>query len=134
MWPRTVELMLACWLAISPFIFRYPAEASRLWWHDFAVATLIGVLAFASFARRWRRTHLLELLIAIWLIAYGWITAEGIHDAPRQNWMCLGLLLLMVAIIPTDCDQPPYAWQEWNRQRGLKGDRPQDAYVRKSTT
>ncbi|MGC1273775.1 MAG: SPW repeat protein [Planctomycetaceae bacterium] len=130
MWPRTVEVMLACWLAISPFIFRYPADEPRLWWHDYIVATLLAVFALASFAHRLRRAHLFELFIAAWLIGYGWMTSSGVHDAPRQNWMCVGLLLLMLAIIPTDCDRPPPAWRRWNRRHGLVGDDLEDPYAR----
>jgi SPW repeat len=118
MWARTVEVMLACWLAISPFIFRYPSEEGHLWWHDWIVATLLCVLALLSFVRQTRRAHLLELLIAFWLMGYGWATASGVFDAPRQNWICLGLLLLMLALIPSDCVKPPYAWIEWNERVG----------------
>lgn len=130
MWPRTVEAMLALWLATSPFIFRYRAlgEPSWTWWHDFIVATLLAGLALVSFVHQTRRAHLLELLIAAWLIGYGWLTAEDVFDGPRQNWMCLGLLLLMLAIIPSDCVKPPYRWQEWNERHGIGGKRPEEPY------
>lgn len=129
MWPRTVEVMLACWMAVSPFVFRYPGDATRLWWHDYIVAVLLATFALASFASRLRRAHLLELLLAAWLIGYGWLTTSGIHDAPRQNWMCVGLLLLMIAIIPTECDRPPIAWRRWKHARGLGGGEPDDPYA-----
>lgn len=119
MWPRTIEVMLACWLAISPFIFRYPTDDALLWWHDWICASIIAVFALVSFVQQTRRTHLLQLLVAFWLMGHGWITASGIHDAPRQNWMVLGLLLLMIAIIPSECVKPPVAWQDWNRERGI---------------
>ena len=128
MWPRTVEAMLACWLAISLFVFRYPADEPLLWWHDWICAFLIATLALLSFVDQTRRAHLLELLSAAWLIGHGWWTASGIHDAPRQNWIVLGLLLLMIAIIPTDCVNPPHAWQEWNKRHGIGGERPEDPY------
>lgn len=128
MWPRTVEFMLACWLAISPFIFRYEGEQLHLWLHDFIVAGLIAALAVISFVRQTRRAHLLELLIAAWLIGYGWYTSSGIHDAPAQNWMVLGLLLLMMAVIPSDCVKPPLGWQEWNKRHGIGGEKPEDPY------
>lgn len=129
MWPRTVEVMLACWLALSPFIFRYPSDASWLWWHDYIVAGLLALFALASFAQPLRKAHLFELLIAAWLIGYGWFTSAGIHDAPRQNWMCLGLLILMVAIIPTDCDRPPLTWREWYKRRGVGNGDSEDPYA-----
>ena len=128
MWPRTVEVMFALWLAISPFVFRYPGDQPGLWWHDFIVATLLAGLALVSFVHSTRRAHLLELLVAGWLIGYGWVTANGVHDAPRQNWMCLGLLLLMTAVIPSDCVKPPYRWLAWNERHGVGGKRPEDPY------
>ena len=132
MWPRTVEAMLACWLAVSAFIFRYPDQPAHQWWHDWIVATLILVFALMSFVRQPRRAHLLELLVAAWLIGYGWATTDGIHDGARQNWICLGLLLLMLAIIPTDCIKPPYAWLDWNERHGIGGKRPEDPYGRQA--
>lgn len=134
MWPRVLEIMLACWLALSPLIFRYPTGESWLWWHDYMVATLIAVLAMLSFAPPLRRAHLFELLIAAWLIGYGWITSDGIHDAPRQNWMCLGLLILLTAIIPTDCDRQPVAWRRWYKERGIGGHTTADPYGRPEST
>lgn len=129
MWPRTVEVMLALWLATSPFTFRYPGDQPGLWWHDVIIAVLLAALALVSFVHQTRRAHLLELLIAGWLIGYGWLTAADVFDAPRQNWMCLGLLLLMLAIIPSDCVKPPYRWQEWNERHGIGGPRPEDPYA-----
>ena len=120
--------MLACWLAISPFIFRHPDDATELWWNDWICALLIGGFALASFVDQTRRAHLLELLVAAWLIGYGWVTASGIHDAPRQNWMVLGLLILMLAIIPSDCVKPPVGWQEWNKRHGIGGEKPEEPY------
>ena len=41
MWARAVEIALACWLALSPFIFGHPDEAAFLWYNDFACALAI---------------------------------------------------------------------------------------------
>jgi hypothetical protein len=30
--------------------------------------------------------------------------------------MCVGLLVLMLAVIPTDCLRPPERWREWNER------------------
>ena len=128
MWPRVVEVMLACWLAVSPFVFRYPDDRPLMWSHDYVAAVLLATFALLSFIRQTRQAHLLELLLAAWLIGYGWATASGVHDAPRQNWVVLGLLILMLAIIPSDCVKPPLAWQEWNKRHGIGGERPEEPY------
>jgi len=117
MWPRTVEAMMACWLAISPFIFQHDDSKWVWWWNDWITATLIVSFALLSFAHETRRAHLLELVVAAWLIGFGWGTSSGGLGAPaQQNWICVGLLILMIAVIPTDCLRPPEKWREWNRQ------------------
>ena len=118
MWPRTVEVMLACWLAISPFVFRHPVDRPVLWWTDWVAAAAVAGLALLSYFRQTRRAHLLELLVAGWLIGYGWWTSSGgLGEPAQQNWIVVGLLLLMLAIIPTECDQPPVRWREWDGRR-----------------
>jgi hypothetical protein len=117
MWPRTVEVMLACWLAISPFIFGHQDSQWSWWWTDWGAAILIAVFALISFVHQARRAHVLELLVALWLIGFGWATSPAGLGAPaQQNWICIGLLVGMMAIIPTDCVRPPERWRDWNRQ------------------
>ena len=121
MWPRTVEVMLACWLAISPFVFQHPLSKTFWSWNDWGTAILIATFALLSFVHQTRRAHLLELLVAAWLIGLGWVTSSGGLGAPaQQNWICVGLLILMTAIIPGDCDRPPERWREWNRKHGSR--------------
>lgn len=45
MWARVVEVMIGCWLAMSPFIFRHPADQEALWANDLPCA--FGVVALA---------------------------------------------------------------------------------------
>ncbi len=73
MWPRTVEAMLACWLAISPFIFQHDDSKWSWWWNDWITAALIMSFALLSFVHQTRRAHLLELVVAAWLIGFGWV-------------------------------------------------------------
>lgn len=121
MWPRTVEAMLACWLAISPFVFQHPDSKRMWWWNDWITAALIITFALLSFVHQTRRAHLLELVVAAWLIGFGWASATGGLGAPaQQNWICTGLLILMTAVIPSNCVRPPERWQAWNRQHGAR--------------
>jgi hypothetical protein len=116
MWPRVVEAMLGCWLAVSPFVFRHPGDRPVLWGTDWVAAALILGLALLSCVRQTRRAHLLELLVAGWLIGFGWATSSGLAEPAKQNWILVGLLVLMLAALPTDCDRPPLKWQEWNER------------------
>ena len=113
--------MLAVWLAISPFIFDHPADKPLWWWHDWIVALLIATLATISFVHQTRYAHFLEVLVAAWLIGFGWVSATGGLGAPAmQNWMCVGLLILMTAILPTDATSTPEAWRKWYREQGIE--------------
>src|SRR5207247_2056429 len=48
MWARVVEVMLGCWLAVSPFVFRHPAEERAWWANDLICALLVVALALLS--------------------------------------------------------------------------------------
>ena len=100
MWPRVVEVMLGCWLAMSPFVFGHDPA------HDLAMAIVIVSLALISFFRPLGNAHLLIGLISLWLIGYG-LTFS--HPAPpsAQNHILLGLLFLMFAIIPNNANSSP---------------------------
>ncbi len=111
MWARVVEIMLALWLAVSPFVFHFPPEATLLWANDFSCAVLIATLAFLSLAKRWRHIHLLSIAVGTWLIAFAY--SAGL-PAPfwAQNDIIVGLLIVMFAIIPSDATEPPPSWRE----------------------
>jgi ABC-type transport system involved in cytochrome c biogenesis permease subunit len=112
MWARVVEVMLACWLAISPFVFRHSAEATMWWVNDLAGAFLVAFLALASFWKPLRGAHLAILLVALWLIGFAFATASYPAAPALQNHILVGLLLLMIALIPTEADLPPPSWRD----------------------
>lgn len=117
MWARIVEVMLGCWLVLSPFIFRHPGDATFLWATDFASGTaviVIGLLACWPKAERWR---LLQLVVAAYLIAVGFVAAPPPPPAPYQNYLVIGLLLIIVGVIPTRGTLPPRSWQAFYEAR-----------------
>jgi hypothetical protein len=112
MWPRVVELLIACWLVASPFVFGHIDGPTRFWASDFAAATGIAVLAMGSFSKRGRQLHLFELLVAAWLLGFGYLAAA--EPLPSlQNNILTALVLMMLAIIPGPANQPPRAWREF---------------------
>lgn len=110
MWARTVEVMLALWLAASPFIFGHSPDEASLWWNDFATAFLILVFSLVSFWGRASHAHLLNVLVGLWLCGFGYVNGEPPSPA-AQNDLILGLLLLMLAIIPSHATMPPEEWR-----------------------
>jgi len=108
MWGRVVEIMTAVWLAVSPFVFRVQSDPTILW-ADQIIALSICVLSGLSYWRPTRHAHLLILLIAVGLIAWGRLSGTPppfIH----QNHIVAGLFLLMIAIIPNHASDPPPVW------------------------
>jgi hypothetical protein len=105
MWARVIELMLGLWLVISPFIFAHAAAT-----HHVICGTAVVTFALLSFRYSFRYAHLGIGLVALWLIAAGYVTG---HPAPpsSQNYILVGLLLLMFAIIPNEANLPPRAWR-----------------------
>lgn len=116
MWARHMEIMLGLWLVVSPFALRHEAERVFLWAHDLSVGALVVALAMATHWRPLRRAHLALLPVAAWLIGLGWWRtwqAGGIHpDAAFQNWLLVGLLIAMFAIVPSEASRPPRPWRE----------------------
>lgn len=107
MWSRVVEVMLGCWLLMSPFIFSHSASRPMLWATDFGAGTAVIVCALLSFWRPTRYAHLLTLLTASGLVAAAYLSGFGTAPPAAQNQAVLGWLLLMFAVIPNEATQPP---------------------------
>ncbi len=117
MWARVVEVMLGCWLAISPFVFRHPAEEQRLWINDLGCALAVVALALFSFWPRTRHAHLALVAVGLWLLGFGRFSAQ--HPAPPalQNDLLVGFVLMMFALVPNEASLPPGAWREFYARR-----------------
>lgn len=120
MWARVVEVMLGCWLAVSPFIFRHGGQ-THLWINDLGCAALAIGLALVSFFRPLRYAHLGSAAVAMWLVGFGYFGAGSPPSPAAQNDILTGLLLLMFAIVPNEASQPPTPWKRV-RERAIAGD------------
>ena len=109
--------MLGCWLAVSPFIFRHGAEDRVLWFNDLFSAMIVIVFALVSFWPPLRFAHLANLVVALWLIAFGFWVSSYPPPLALQNDIVVGLLLLMFAIIPNEATQPPRPWRDFLAKR-----------------
>lgn len=117
MWARVIEVMLGCWLAVSPFIFRHPADDKVLWFNDLFSATAVIVLALVSFWPPLRFAHVANLAIALWLITFGFWASSYPAPPAMQNDIVVGLLLLMFAIVPNEATRPPRPWRDFLAKR-----------------
>ena len=113
MFARVVEFMLACWLAISRFIFHYTPEESFLWKSDLVCASLIALFALLSFKEELNKMHLFTLGVAGWLIALSYSTFPLEASPPLENYLVLGLLFFILAVLPSNCHLSPRPWRKF---------------------
>jgi hypothetical protein len=104
--------MVGFWLCMSPFVFRGTPEIERFQRADLAMGAAVVVLALLSF---WRRTAWAHLVTAVLAFGFG-VRAYIGFDRPgppaAQNDLIAALVLVLLAIIPNDCDQPPRPWRQ----------------------
>lgn len=134
MWGRVIEIMLGLWLTISPFLFGHYPVNRPLWISDLTCGPIIVMLALLSFwslpvARFLRYAHLLILVVACWLIGFGYIHGGYPSSPGQQNNILIGLTLLLLAIIPNEASQPPPAWRRYyQRQAELRRPNEESRY------
>jgi hypothetical protein len=107
MWTRDLELTLALWLLVSPFVFGHDQDVA--WWAtDLGCGTATLLIALLARWERLRRVHLLHLITAAWLAVFGWTRSPA---PAAQNELVVGLLLALVAILPSEANAPPRSWR-----------------------
>ena len=106
MWARFVEIITGVWLLSSPVIFGHEPRAAGI-----AGGTAVILLAALSFLEPLRRAHLLSMLVGVWVAGRGFLSADP-ASAAAQNEMLAGLLILMLAIVPSSSNLPPPSWQQ----------------------
>jgi hypothetical protein len=114
MWPRVVEIMLGCWLAVSPFVFRHSGEKPSYWIADWTAAVLVIVISVASCWPTWRHIHfhLAICLVGVGLCAFAYLGEPYPTSPALQNHLVLGLLLIMLGMLPNEAGQAPHGWRE----------------------
>jgi lysylphosphatidylglycerol synthetase-like protein (DUF2156 family) len=120
MWARVVEVMLGCWLAISPFVFGHSGNATSLWMADWIAASLIVFFALLSCWGPTRRMHLATFFVALTMVVVGWMQDRPVPPG-WQNHIFVGFYLLMNTLIPSRAAEPPQGWQEFYEQRASAG-------------
>lgn len=115
MWARIVEVMIACWLALSPFIFHAPKEEKWFWINDFACSFLLAFFSLLCFYKPLRKIHLFNLGVGIWLFSMGYFFPLPL-PAYVQNDVVIGLLLLVLTLVPSESEHPPQSWQNFHKK------------------
>lgn len=118
MWARCCEIVLGIWLVASPWIFGHSPEQWGVWVTDLTCGVLmIGIAAVALWLRQ-RAVYLLQLIVAGWLVAFGYLGSSYPAPPAYQNEIIVGLSLLMFGILPTRASVPPASWERLLRVEG----------------
>lgn len=112
MWSRVVEVMLGCWLAVSPFVFRHGGDDTAFWVNDLSCASAVILLALVSWWHPLRHAHVLIAGVGLWMIAFGYLHFGGPIPPAVQNNVLMGLLLVMFGVIPNRASEPPASWRK----------------------
>jgi peptidoglycan/LPS O-acetylase OafA/YrhL len=113
MWGRISEIALGAWLAVSPLVFQSSPRELSSWIHGPGCAVAIVSLALLSFCRRLDKIHLLNAAVALWLLAFAFLTRTVPVSPAAQNQVVVALLLLMLAVVPNRSSQPPQKWRSF---------------------
>jgi|SRR5579872_3694671 len=110
MWGRILEIFLALWLISSLFLFARPMEEPAVPMISLIASSAVILFALLSFRPTWEKMHLLNLLVAFWLLGTGFLKVAPLAPA-LQNYIIVGFILLIAALVPSHSDQPPRSWR-----------------------
>jgi len=110
MWGRVVELMVAVWISLSPFIFRVTDDATIMW-VDQLTALTICIVAGMSFWEPLQHTHVVTFPLSAGLMVWGRF-AEMPPPPIHQNHIVVGFFLMLMVFVPNDASYPPLDWQD----------------------
>ncbi|HKJ00810.1 MAG TPA: hypothetical protein VJ997_00105 [Longimicrobiales bacterium] len=119
MWPRFVEMVLGLWLLSSVAV--WPDAGHGIGPVNAVAGLAVIVLALVSFNRRLRAAHVGNILVAVFLIAWGWSAFPRPGPAAAQNQILTGLVLALVAFAPSESGKPPPGWRKYVAGRDVQG-------------
>lgn len=113
-------MALALWLVVSSRVLPEPLTGSAWLVNGLAAAAVVAFSAM-TFQPTLRHAHAGTLLVAVLLIAWAWSSFPRPGPAVAQNQILVGLLLGLLAVVPTEAGRPPVAWRQYVAGRGSQG-------------
>jgi hypothetical protein len=117
MWPRVVEIMLGCWLLVTPFVFRATPALGDYAMNAVVSGAFIAAASILAFWRPLRVAHLATLAIAAWLTLHGYFSADRPGPPAAQNEIVVGLIVLLFSLLPNHINDPPASWRDADRNQ-----------------
>lgn len=95
-WQDWVNLLLAVWLFISPWVLNYTGLGAAAW-NAWIVAVVIGVIAVAALSQYARWEEWTNLVLGLWLVISPWVLAVAAPPVVYWNFVIIGLLIAVFA-------------------------------------
>ena len=118
LWSRALELVLGCWLLLSPMVLGHTG-ASALGLVDRGAGMLVVAIVAISLLPSLGRLHLATLPVALLLIAWSWSAFPRPGPAGAQNQILVGLVLGLLSMVPSYDTSPPEGWTRWFADGGV---------------
>jgi hypothetical protein len=96
-WPNWLNVLLAIWLFISPWVLRYAAVETAAW-NAWVVAIVIAALSIAALARLAQWEEWVNLALGVWLIVSPWILGFSANANAMGNAVIVGIICAILAI------------------------------------
>jgi len=96
-WPNWLNVLLAIWLFISPWVLQYAAVETAAW-NAWVVAIAIAALSIAALARLAQWEEWVNLALGVWLILSPWILGFSANANAMGNAVIVGIICAILAI------------------------------------
>lgn len=96
-WPNWLNVLLAIWLFISPWVLQYAAVETAAW-NAWVVAIAIAALSIAALARLAQWEEWVNLALGVWLIFSPWILGFSANANAMGNAVIVGIICAILAI------------------------------------
>ena len=95
-WQDWVNLILAVWLFISPWVLNF-AEQQRPSWDAWIVGVVVAVLSIAALTQVQVWEEWINLLLGAWLFISPWVLGFTSNATISWNAWIVGILIFLVA-------------------------------------
>jgi hypothetical protein len=96
-WSNWLNLILAVWLFISPWVL--PVAAVGAWaWDAWIVGVVVAVLSIAALSRMAQWEDWINLILGAWLFISPWIFGYAATPAAAWNSWIVGALFFLIGI------------------------------------
>ena len=108
-WPNWLNLVLAIWLFISPWVIGFahgtggaeavvPAGPGVAAWNAWVIAIIVGVLSIAAITRLAVWEDWINLVLGVWLFFSPWILSYAGIGQAMWNSLVVGFLIAIFGI------------------------------------